>query len=201
MSDGLNVDSALVLRFDHSGELLDSLGRFAHNWRYSMERQGGILTTLGVPFAPLGQIVARADGYCYGSAERYSIHCADPRGTLQRVIRLERDPVPVTNQMVEQHFANALETDNPNRRRALTRLMSELPIPDHLPAFAAMLADADDNLWVQDYPQTGDEQPSVWRVFSPDGRPLGAIEMPARFTPLEIGSEYVFGRWGDRLDF
>lgn len=201
MSDGLNVDSALVLRFGLTGELLDSLGRFAHNWRYSRERENGIRTTLGVPFAPLGQIVTREDGYCYGSAEMYAIRCADARGVLQRIIRLERDPAPVTEQMVEQYFAAALETDNANRRRALERLMRELPIPDHLPAFAAMLGDAEGNLWIQDYPRPGDEaEPSSWRVFGPDGRPLGSIEMPGRFSPLEIGSDYVLGRWRDRQD-
>ena len=43
-------------------------------------------------------------------------------------------------------------------------------------------------------------KPSQWDVFSPAGVWLGRVELPASFTPLEIGADYVAGLWRDADD-
>jgi 8-oxo-dGTP pyrophosphatase MutT (NUDIX family) len=41
---------------------------------------------------------------------------------------------------------------------------------------------------------------STWDVFGADGRFLGPIELPARFTPMVWRSDAVYGRWLDDQD-
>jgi hypothetical protein len=58
---------------------------------------------------------------------------------------------------------------------------------------------ADGDLWVADYRRPSDTQPR-WTVFDSTGQMLGAVAMPERFTPYDIGADYVLGTWRDELD-
>jgi hypothetical protein len=44
------------------------------------------------------------------------------------------------------------------------------------------------------------EDPRNWMVFRPDGRWLGNVDMPPRFTVHEIGEAWVLGVWKDEYD-
>lgn len=55
------------------------------------------------------------------------------------------------------------------------------------------------NLWVRAYQAPGDEY-RTWHVFTADGAWLGAVTFPDRFSPLEIGDDFVLARFGDELD-
>ncbi len=74
-----------------------------------------------------------------------------------------------------------------------------MPFPETMPAYADLLVDAEDNLWVEEYRRPGVEA-ARWQVFDPDGELLGAIETPRRFNVFEIGGDFVLGRWVDELD-
>jgi hypothetical protein len=39
-----------------------------------------------------------------------------------------------------------------------------------------------------------------WEVFDAEGRYLGVVELPARFTPAKIMEDAVYGIWLDELD-
>lgn len=41
---------------------------------------------------------------------------------------------------------------------------------------------------------------SIWDVFDADGRFLGPIELPTRYTPMVWRADAVYGRWRDDLD-
>jgi hypothetical protein len=76
---------------------------------------------------------------------------------------------------------------------------------DRLPSFGKMIADKAGNLWVQQYdyrsifytPGPVRTQTmavaSKWFVIDPRGRWLTTVDLPARFTPVEIGADYVAG--------
>ena len=44
------------------------------------------------------------------------------------------------------------------------------------------------------------ESERIWSVFTREGVWLGNVSFPDRFRPLEIGDDYVIGRFGDELD-
>ena len=55
------------------------------------------------------------------------------------------------------------------------------------------------NVWIFEWALPGRDSPSVG-VFSSAGEWLGAVGLPPRFRPLEIGEDYVLGVRTDELD-
>jgi hypothetical protein len=74
-----------------------------------------------------------------------------------------------------------------------------MPYPKHMPAYDKLIVDAEGNLWIEDYHRPTDKE-TRWAVFDSTGQMLGAVTMPERFVPLEIGADYVLGRWQDELE-
>jgi hypothetical protein len=100
----------------------------------------------------------------------------------------------------------------PAMRESMNRTLPNLPFARQFPAFAELKADRAGNLWVQQYDwhfalmEPGPSRvqtmsvPSNWDVFDPSGRWLCTVTLPARFTPLEIGNDYVAGIARDEDD-
>lgn len=80
-------------------------------------------------------------------------------------------------------------------------LYERVPTPETKPAYSQLLVDGAGAIWAQRYRgRTEIEQPISFEVFGSDGAWLGSIRMPRRFTPLEIGLDYVLGVGRDELD-
>ena len=117
---------------------------------------------------------------------RYELRAYASDGALRRIVRVNHTPVPVTDSLVEL----AREQWGAGDR------FDGMPLPETLPAFATVKADALDHLWVREYPVPGRETPApVWTVFDPEGRVVGLVETPPRLVVYEIGADYVLGRW------
>lgn len=85
----------------------------------------------------------------------------------------------------------------PDQSRGLYRSS----VAEHFPAFTSIKSDAADHLWIEEYEVMGEEGPgSLWTVFDPEGRVLGFVETPAGLVVLEIGEDYIVGRFKDELD-
>ena len=116
----------------------------------------------------------------------YELRAYAADGTLRRIVRVDHTPVPVTDSLV------ALAREKWGRGDRF----DGMPLPPTLPAFATIMADALDHLWVREYPVPGRESPSpVWTVFDPEGQVLGFVETPPRLLVYEIGADYVLGKW------
>ena len=117
---------------------------------------------------------------------RYELRAYATDGALRRIVRMEHTPVPVTDSLVEiarEEWGDGYRFDG-------------MPLPETLPAFATVLVDALDHLWVREYPVPGRVTPSpVWTVFDPEGLVLGFVETPRLLLLYEIGADYVLGRW------
>ena len=78
--------------------------------------------------------------------------------------------------------------------------LRSLQVAEHLPAFAAVRADALDYLWVYEYEAPGEETPGVlFTIFDPEGRVLGYFETPEGMALLEIGADFILGKVRDEL--
>ena len=76
-----------------------------------------------------------------------------------------------------------------------------MPVPETLPAFDTIMADALDYLWVGEYPLPRRDvrgprgvPHALWLVFDPDGRVLGFVETPPGLVVYEIGGDHVLGK-------
>jgi hypothetical protein len=94
---------------------------------------------------------------------------------------------------------------SPAMKARMAQMLERTVFAERLPSFGSMILDQTGNLWVQrfDYrrvfytPGPVRTQtmsvPSKWDVIDPAGRWLCTVDLPARFTPVEIGSDYVAG--------
>ena len=87
----------------------------------------------------------------------------------------------------------------------VTQSLERVVYADRMPSFGNLVVDRAGNLWVQRFdhrsvfftPGPARTQtmsvPGTWDVIDQNGRWVTTVELPARFTPVEIGSDYVAG--------
>lgn len=139
-----------------------------------------------------------------------SVHGAD--GVPSRILRMEVEPVPVTDAMLEEirrdHIARCQRSPSWQRRCKLQRYVEEI-VPaiiahahKRVPVISRFVVAPDGHLLVsrRDLAQmraSGDSSP--YDLLSPEGRFLGRIEMAVNFTPLIVRDESILGIWTDEF--
>ena len=99
---------------------------------------------------------------------------------------------------IEQRVSRLVDEEARESRR---RGYEPVPVGENLPAFASVMTDALDHLWVEEFEPPGEELPGVlWSVFDPDGQILGFVETPEELEVYEIGEDYILGRVMDELE-
>ena len=128
----------------------------------------------------------------YGSSDTYEIRTYSSTGELVRIIRSARAS-PLSRREIEAE----LEAGSADSKEALSRIS----YPETKPAYSAMKASADGNLWVRDYVERGEgDAAQRWTVFGAAGDLRGWVSTPPRFTVHDIGTDYVLGVGRDELD-
>ena len=159
-------------------------------------------------------MTAGRDGYFATEGDTYSISEHDANGRLRRIIRLAREPRPVTDDVKAAHEAwlrewimapeTRVEGGDSNKEPELQRMLAE-PYPPTLPTFYQLHVDPDGNIWaVQMRHGAGDDGRFSglldYFVFGPDGRHLGVIALPDDLVVHQIGSDYILGVVRDELE-
>lgn len=117
----------------------------------------------------------------------------DPAGGLRVIVRTSGIDRPVTPADLEWHRQAALDSAQTARAAAeVRRELDAMIAPRTMPPLVRLLADSDDYLWVQRYPDPGQSH-GRWDIYRPDGVLLGAVTMPRALFPVEIGADYVLG--------
>ncbi|HEX7049086.1 MAG TPA: hypothetical protein VF188_02650 [Longimicrobiales bacterium] len=150
---------------------------------------------------PLGKqtSVAIFDGQVYvGTADIYEIMVFNNTSRPVRRIRRDIQPERLDEGMVKRYLATWAETLPADDRELMLRRFSGADYPDAYPAYARLLVDALGYLWVEAF-RRDFRSPRTWSVFDPEGIWLGDLEMPSRFHALEIGDDYVLGRFTGEL--
>lgn len=174
------------------------LGRFPGPERVVRVGPGSV-DIVDLPFGRRDHVAVHGDGFFQGSAEAPQVGRYDARGRLVRLVRWSAAPRPVTPADAARYRERALAAADPAARPGMRRMLAELPMPERMPAYAAILADRSGGLWVQEYP-AAEEDPVRWTVFDPEGRQLGTLTLPPRFRLTDAGDDYVLGVAHDELD-
>ena len=196
---GVSRDTALYLRYDFDGALVDSIGRFP-GVQHLVRVNGEAMSVSSLPFGSRASTAIGGSGFFYGASDSYEIRRYAADGTLEMLIRRLVEPRRVTPEDVSGYKEQVLTAVGPRNRQAAERMLAEIPFPETMPAFAQLQVDAAGNLWVEEYRSPADRHPPRWTIFDPTGQMLGTIETPDRFTIFEIGEDYVLGRWIDNFD-
>jgi hypothetical protein len=119
---------------------------------------------------------------------------------LERIIRLDREPLPVTTADVERYIDEATaDAEDENQARQTRESFEEMPLPDFMPAFADLEAAALGYLWIEEYSARADAPPA-YTILDPDGGLVGSLTLPREVTVLEIGADYLLGLYRDELE-
>lgn len=155
-------------------------------------------------------------GILFGVNDTYRIGVYSPDGALTRVITKPSEPMPV-GERDRTVLLNAMERlwkEAGVPAQALDRLKSAIRFADNFPAYLQFLSGPQNTVWVQGIlapsslsaeaqeffnPQQ-DLGSSDFEVFDAEGRYLGVVTMPDRFTPLRFEGDVVYGIWRDELD-
>ena len=201
---GTKRGSVLVAVVPDTGGVADSVGVF-NAGRYRPRAAPG-----GRPgwfhFQPSFALAVGPDGFLVTEGDSYSIEAFDANGRPSRIIRLAREPRPVTDEVKAVYEAelreeilgsgDPLEGGSPDEeiRRALS-----VPYPPHLPTFEWLHVDPEGNVWAGQRRYGAGDDMNEFFVFAGDGRYLGIVEVPAKLSVLQIGADFVLARLSDDL--
>ena len=195
---------------DAEGRLLSSLGEHPGDERY-IENEGTDQARMYQPI--FGATVAQVpwgDLVVHSLNNRYEIRAFAADGPLARIVRWGDAPPAPTPEEVEAYIEERVSwypvhltpSEIEEYQAETRREYQSLPVVEHMPAFASVIVDRLNHLWVEEYELPGDERPgSVWTVFDDEGRLLGNVELPEDGLWIyEIGEDYVLFVTRDELD-
>ena len=193
------TDPLVVQIWDTEGGFRSSLGRhpswewlsFNDAWRWREKIFGRKLAR-----EPWGDLVV------VSPTDRYEIKAFAKDGTLAKIVRRAHEPRSPTQAHAEAYIEERVSRiPSEDIRAQQRREYRSIPVAERFPAFASVIADALDHLWVEEYEVEGEERPgSLWTVFDPEGRVLGFVETPDGLEIYEIGEDYILGRVKGELD-
>lgn len=76
------------------------------------------------------------------------------------------------------------------------RSYDEITFPSTLPAYTALVVDADDHVWIRPFPRAASATVR-WSVFAPTGKLVAEVAVPKHLEVHEIGRDYLLGRFLD----
>lgn len=131
-----------------------------------------------------------------GTADSFHVHVYDLAGNAFEPLRRDIPLAPLTPEDVAEYKARQLDAAAESRRAALERELEEFVFPTTKPAYIALLVDREDHVWLQ-HPHEVGARTSTWSVFDSAGNFVTEVLMPRALEPLEIGRDYVLGRYLD----
>lgn len=201
----------LLIRRKSTGEVIDTLLEMPIGQSVSFAGNSPSITIFEAePMWTMGP-----DGNLFtGINSEYSVNMYSPDGTLTRIVRqpFEQRPVTDSDQAELRRIMEGLWADQGLPPQALDMLSEALHFADFYPAYANLMGGPDGSLWVQQI-QTPDDitegggtfdiqdmGSATWEVYNGEGRLLGALEMPPRFTPVGFINGDLYGVLMDDLD-
>ena len=153
---------------------------------------------------------------CFGVNDNYSIDVYSPDGVLERIIRkpFTRTPVAESDQELMVDAMGELWPEAGVPPQAIPQLRQIIHFAEFYPAFAAIQRGPGGTMWVQHiqspselseeelaaFNMIEDMGAKDWDVFDVDGRFLGIVTMPPRFSPRSIVGNKIYGVFRDDLD-
>jgi hypothetical protein len=203
LTDGYTRQTTSYQSATLDGALRTDFGSFPGSEFFMSVRQSGGAVSMSarlIPFGKHAMAAAAPDRMYFGSGDRWEIEGYGVDGRLDRLIRLDRDLVPVTQDLAAAYADEEVaEAEDEADAREIRQSIEEMPLPDFLPAFAGLHSDEAGNLWVERSRGPGDPIP-VFDVFDPDGALFGEVRLPVSLEVLDIGDDYLLGLFRDELE-
>jgi len=201
--DGYQRRSDTYQVFSSQGELESEIGSFLGAETFMRSgREGGntFISIAQIPFGHSPSAVAAGEHLVYGSSDTYEYGVYARDGSLLRIVRRAFEPRGVTDADLAAFIDRQVEDREGQQTRAeVEKQYADMPLPNTMPAYDDIERDAEGNIWVRDFSPDVDA-PRTWTVFDSVGQMRGSLTVPAGVSVLQIGTDYVIGRWRDDLD-
>jgi hypothetical protein len=153
----------------------------------------------------------------YAMSDQYRIFLNDPDGNLTRIITRTVEPKPV-EEADEQAIFDLLRTQLTQAGApgaVIEQQLQAVFFAENYPLFGLMFVGPEESLWVQrvrtarDMAEVAGEDvvfdpqdaaSPEWEVFDREGRYLGVVTLPERYSPRAISGDHIYGVWRDELD-
>lgn len=184
---------------------VDSIGWFRGTEHYNVGTESKPLLR-SVFFGRDTRIAAGGDpmrlyiGGMESRPEGYDVHVYDSEGRLERIFRHTVPERPLSSEEIEaaRESERAIYERSPSRRPAdwIAEHLRSMPIPPSAPPHGDLHVDSEGNLWVQEWqmPNSGQQR---FSIFDPAGTAIGSLSLSEKFRIMDIGDDYVLGRWRD----
>lgn len=201
---GTKRSSVLVAVVPDTGGVADSVGVFDGGRYRPGAAPGG--RPGGFHFQPSFAVAVGDGRYLVTEGDSYSIEVYDANGRLARIIRLAREPRPVSDEVravneqeIRDRFREAGDRVEGGSATEMIQRALSTPYPPHLPTFEWLHVDPQGNIWAGQ--QSYDESSGMneFFVFAADGNHLGAVDVPAELSVLQIGTDFVLAHVTDDL--
>jgi hypothetical protein len=208
-SAGRTRRSGPVVHVSRDGERMDTVGTYV-----SVEEifDGKQAWGSQVVFSGASLVEGDDKSFFISSPTKPEIEQFTIAGKQMRIVRLPDRSAKPTDEAIAAYraYVNAMPGEDgrpmpPAMRARFAQSLERAIYADRLPHFGSMILDKAGNLWVQRYDyrsvfrtpgpvrtQTMNVA-SRWDVIDTNGRWLTTVDLPARFTPVEIGADYVAG--------
>ncbi len=196
----VNRHAEPLMVFDLDGARIDSIGETRGTETYAYARDGMVA---GAPplFGKTSHIAVLGQRIFRGSADAMQVEELDMSGSLVRILRIPGYPLDLSGAQVAAERDARLGGYRPGSTSVFRMLAEDLPDAATRPAYAEILVDPSGAVWLELYRGDSEQdQPREWLVLDVDGTWLGTVEVPRRFTVMNITMETVLGVREDELD-
>jgi hypothetical protein len=154
----------------------------------------------------------------YGTNDQYKILVNDTEGNLIRIItrEVEKTRVEESDKEAIMGFLREFALSQGAPPAQVDQIFGGMGFAEYYPVIGLILMGPEGSIWAQrtrtgrDIAEAAEESGEVdiqevlgspdWDVFDADGRWLGPVTLPARFQPVVVKGDQVYGVWADELD-
>ncbi len=136
-----------------------------------------------------------------GTGDTYEVRTRDQTGRLVRILRIDVDPIPVTDELFEA-YADEQLAEAGGDTLWLDRMKTALetmPRPEWARVFDALEVADDGRLWVRRTRMPADSL-DRWDVFDREGVFVTRALLPSNLRVRQIGPDFVLALRRDELD-
>jgi len=207
------VDVDLIARQAYDGSIIDTLATPPRGETFSF---GGGLPAFHL-FAPEPTWTLLEDGsFVFAMNNEFRITVSDLDGNVQRIITMPHESILVSDedkQIITELIMRLMEQQGVPPQ-ALDMIEQSVTYEDYFPAFTQLFGGPQNSLWVQRVGIPSDMTPDErenwnpmldqgsddWDVFDAEGRYLGAVTIPDRFSPFSLKGDLLYGVWRDEFE-
>jgi hypothetical protein len=188
----------VVRLVDLRGGEVDTVGIFGSRKDY-ISAVGERVLREPVPFTVHAQLAVHDDRIYLTDGLRPEVHVLDADGKLIRVMRVLEPLVPLERRDLSEYVSQRIEREpDAARRRDLARIFPQITTPSFKPVYADLKVSDAGEIWLLLFDLSGQED-RVWRVLSPQGRPVGTVRTPTSLRVADISGNYLLGIYRDEM--